>query len=103
MPATHVIISTHTTRHLRATIAGVARQQPRPATLTVSIDNDKPEIRDLCRAAATELNFPILMVSRPFPGEVRVGQVRNNGVRALLESNSPPDTDWLHFLDGDSV
>lgn len=105
MSATHTIISTHTTRHLRATLLGVAIQNPRPATLTVSIDNDKSDVRDLCIACSQEFDFPLIVAARPWPREVRVGQVRNNGVRALL--NNPQaklaESDWLHFLDGDSV
>ncbi len=104
MAATHIIISTHTTRHLRATLLGVAIQDPRPATVVVSIDNDTPEVRDLCQACAAEFRLPILVAWRPFPGEVRVGQVRNNGVRALVQSSlAATPNDWLHFLDGDSV
>ena len=105
MSATHVILGTHTTRHLRATLLGVAIQRPRPATVVVSIDNDKQEIRDLCRACSAELELPLFVAWRAWPGEVRVGQVRNNGVRALLTFPESPvaPTDWLHFLDGDSV
>ncbi|HVU63173.1 MAG TPA: glycosyltransferase [Phycisphaerales bacterium] len=103
MPATHIIISTHTMRHLRATLIGAAVQKPAPASITVSIDNDQPGVRALCREVSQELAVPILIASRPFPGEVRVGQVRNNGVRVLRQALSPPETDWLHFLDGDSV
>ncbi|HMN40009.1 MAG TPA: galactosyltransferase-related protein [Phycisphaerales bacterium] len=102
MAKTHVIISTHTTRHLRATLLGVAIQSPRPATVVVSIDNDRSEVRELCGACAGEFSLPILVVWRAFPGEVRVGQVRNNGVRALAGAGVEAG-DWLHLLDGDSV
>jgi hypothetical protein len=105
MPATHVVISTHTTRHLRATLLGVAVQNPRPASVVLSIDNDTPEVREACRACEREFDLPIILAWRAWPGEVRVGQVRNNGVRALLHAckDTIADTDWLHFLDGDSV
>ncbi len=105
MPATHIIISTHTTRHLRATLLGVAIQNPRPASVTVSIDNDKLKVRELCIACSREFDLPLIVASRPWPNEVRVGQVRNNGVRALLTNThaEPAESDWLHFLDGDSV
>lgn len=105
MPPTHVIISTHTTRHLRATLLGVAIQNPCPATVTVSIDNDKPDVRELCIACSREFDLPLIVASRPWPREVRVGQVRNNGVRALLANphTKLAESDWLHFLDGDSV
>src|SRR5438270_320196 len=42
VPTVHVIISTHTTRHLRPVLLGVAVQRPRPASVVVSIDNDAP-------------------------------------------------------------
>jgi hypothetical protein len=105
MAATHIIISTHTTRHLRATLLGVAIQNPRPATVTVSIDNDSPDVGNLCIACSREFDLPLIVARRPWPCEVRVGQVRNNGVRALLASPHAKlaETDWLHFLDGDSV
>ncbi len=105
MPATYVILGTHTTRHLRLTLMGVAIQRPRPATVIVSIDNDKEEIRELCRACSAEFDLPLVVAWRTWPGEVRVGQVRNNGVRALLSRSEPAALadDWLHFLDGDSV
>jgi hypothetical protein len=105
MAATHVIISTHTTRHLRATLLGVAIQ--RPDTVVVSVDNDKPEVHELCAECSKEFNLPLVLTWRPFPGEVRVGQVRNNGVRALISilgARVPAlASDWLHFLDGDSI
>ncbi len=105
MPATHVLICTHTTRHLRRTLLGVAAQTPRPASVVVSIDNDKDEIRDLCAECSREMNLPMIVAWRPWPGEVRVGQVRNNGVRALLARPGcdVAEDDWMHLLDGDSV
>ena len=105
MPATHIIISTHTTRHLRATLLGVAIQTPRPASVVVSIDNDQTDVRELCASCSREWNLPLIVAWRPRPREVRVGQVRNNGVRALLSEPQPgiEEASWLHFLDGDSV
>lgn len=105
MSATHVVISTHTTRHLRATLLGVAIQMPRPASVVVSIDNDDANVRDLCAASSRELDLPLIVAWRSWPREVRVGQVRNNGVRALLGAPrlQIAETDWLHLLDGDSV
>ncbi len=105
MLATHIIISTHTTRHLRATLLGVAIQNPRPATVTVSIDNDRPDVSDLCFACSQKFDLHLIVARRPWPREVRVGQVRNNGVRALLTNPHAKlaESDWLHFLDGDSV
>jgi hypothetical protein len=105
MPATHIIISTHTTRHLRATLLGVAIQNPRSASVTVSIDNENADVRDLCITCSREFDLSLIVASRPWPREVRVGQVRNNGVRALLANPHAKlaESDWLHFLDGDSV
>lgn len=103
--ATHVIISTHTVRHLRATLAGVAAQERRPASVTVSIDTDHADVRAAGAEAARELGLAVLIAWRAYPGQVRVGQVRNNGVRALRSARGTEvrEDDWLHFLDGDSA
>jgi hypothetical protein len=108
MPTTHVIVSTHTTRHLRRTLMGIAAQRARPETVVVSIDNTSVEVRDLCRACSKEFDLEIRLAWREWPREVRVGQVRNNGVRALLATRKDrartiARDDWLHFLDGDSA
>jgi hypothetical protein len=100
-PPLAVIITTHTTRHLRRTLIGSARQSRAPDRLAVSCDNDDPEIRALVEEAAGFLGRPILLVSRPFTGQSRSAQVRNNAVRAAA-ADLPAEA-RLVFLDGDCV
>jgi hypothetical protein len=103
-PAAHAIIVTHTPRHLRRTLLGVTRQSVAPATITVSCDSDDPAIADVVRTVACETGRAVLLVLRPHQGESRSSQVRNNAVRALLDSESPPSPgDVLWFLDGDCI
>ena len=84
---------------------GAALQSPLP-TIIVSIDNQDEAVRSLVRECSREFKVDLLVVSRPWPNEVRVGQVRNNGVKALLSTIDAPDKagkDLVYFLDGDSV
>ncbi len=114
MRPVHVIIPTHTTRHLRLTLLGIACQSTAPASVTVSCDNDKDEIRDHLAEIAREFGFPITLVRREHQGMERLAQVRNNAVRMLTgripaELGGKPgltldevDADpQLLFLDGD--
>ncbi|MFG0292358.1 MAG: galactosyltransferase-related protein [Phycisphaerales bacterium JB050] len=114
MRPVHVIIPTHTTRHLRLTLLGLACQSTAPASVTVSCDNDKDEIRDHLAEVAREFGFPITLVRREHQGMERLAQVRNNAVRALTgrfpaEINGKPGLSLdqveadpqLLFLDGD--
>lgn len=114
MRPVHVIIPTHTTRHLRLTLLGLACQSTAPASVTVSCDNDKDEIRDHLAEVAREFGFPITLVRREHQGMERLAQVRNNAVRSLTgrfpaEINGKPGLSLdqieadpqLLFLDGD--
>ena len=101
--AVHVIISTHTTRHLRATLWGLARQTRPAATLTVSCDNDLPEIGAVVRAAVSDFQFApstiVHWVRRPHQGVARLDQVRNNGIRTALAAGA--SSGRFLILDGD--
>ena len=83
MRPVHVVIPTHTTRHLRLTLLGIACQSTMPASVTVSCDNNDDEIRDHLADIAAEFGFPITLVRREHQGRERLAQVRNNAVRAL--------------------
>ncbi|MBC7836073.1 MAG: glycosyltransferase [Phycisphaerales bacterium] len=100
MPPLAVIIPTHTTRHLRRTLLGVAHQSRRPDAVVVTCDNDDAEIALLVEACAAELALLITLVQRPHTGAFRLAQVRNNGVRALMEAGFGDDCRVV-FLDGD--
>lgn len=97
---THVIICTHTTRHLARTLLGVACQTVRPASVIISSDNDTPEMAELVQDCSSRLSRAIILVQRPHQGASRCSQVRNNAVRALL-AGPHQSTDRLWFLDGD--
>ncbi|HPO93317.1 MAG TPA: galactosyltransferase-related protein [Phycisphaerales bacterium] len=104
MPITPMaaIVSTHTTRHLRLTLLGLSLQSHRPNYLVVSCDNDAPEILQAVRDCARDFHFPITLVQRAHAGVARLGQVRNNAVRALQRLNAClPPVSRLVFFDGD--
>jgi hypothetical protein len=83
MRPVHVIIPTHTTRHLRLTLLGIACQSVPAASITVSCDNTEDEIRDHLAEIASEFGLSITLVRREHQGTERLAQVRNNAVRAL--------------------
>jgi hypothetical protein len=109
MRPVHAIIPTHTTRHLRLTLLGLAHQTVAPASVTVTCDNDQNDIRDHLAEVAREFGFPITLVRREHQGHERLAQVRNNAVRALVGQAGPPllspeqieQDPQLLFLDGD--
>ncbi|HRQ72549.1 MAG TPA: hypothetical protein PLU35_05935, partial [Phycisphaerales bacterium] len=92
-PRLHLLIATHTTRHLAPCLAALANQTRPPDTVTVSCDTDDHAIPELIRAVwplvADRLRGrslpvpPIRVVQRPHQGEARPAQVRNNALRAL--------------------
>lgn len=100
----HLVITTHTTRHLRRSLMGAAHQTRTPASIVVSCDNDLGEIREVVRAASAEfasgLPAGLVIVQRPALGVCALAQVRNNGVRALRALGAGPD-DRVVFHDGD--
>lgn len=106
----HVIVPTHTTRHLGLCLAALGRQSPAPATVVVTVDGDVPAIGELARdvwrrlAAQGLRGLPRLAVAmRAHTGEARLNQVRNNGLRALEGLGALPDDDLIVTLDGDTM
>jgi hypothetical protein len=112
-PAVHVLISTHTTRHLAACLAALAWQREVPESVVVSCDTDDPAIGLVMdvwwpRIAATlerrGQRAPMLLHTfRPHQGEARLNQVRNNGLRALDERGVMHERDLVVVIDGDIV
>lgn len=98
----HIIISTHTPRHLAPTLRSASDQSLRPESVVVTCDTDDPAIASLVREAAAAIETPIILVQRPHTGKSRSGQVRNNGVREMLARRIAADS-LLIFLDGDCV
>jgi GT2 family glycosyltransferase len=99
-----VVVSTHTTRHLRRTLMGVACQTRQADHVVLTCDTDSPELVDAARGAAEEFGLALTLVRRPHAGVARSGQVRNNGVRVLLQADPPVDPcTLLVFFDGDMI
>lgn len=110
----HLLIPTHTTRHLGACLSAIGAQEASPDSVVVTCDVDEPAIRELIervwpsvsaavvrRGAATSPP-PLRLVMRAHAGEPRLNQVRNNGLRALMESGAG-DRDLVVVIDGDMV
>lgn len=104
MSRTFVVLTTHTTRHLRRSILGVACQNPAPDAVVVACDNDSSDVRELVQSVSGEcadrLSAGLLLVQRPTVGACALAQNRNNAVRALA-AVAPAPADALVFFDGD--
>lgn len=100
--AVHIVVPTHTPRHLALALAGIARQTAHPASVTVSCDGDDPAIGAIIAAWAPRIPGGIWWVRRPHTGSERLCQVRNNAVRHLTEALGIGDGRIL-ILDGDMV
>lgn len=102
LPDVHVIVSTHTARHLARTLSGLGAQTIRPASIVVTCDVEDAEILALVESFALGAPCPTTLVQRAHTGRSRSSQVRNNGVRALA-AQSVKASSVLLFLDGDCV
>lgn len=106
----HIVIPTHTTRHLAACLSSMA-WQIRPAdTVVVTCDTDDTSVPALLDrwwprvAAACRTTVPTLLyASRPHQGEPRLNQTRNNGLRALERAGRLAERDLVVLLDGDTL
>ncbi len=112
-PAIHVLIPTHTTRHLAACLAGLSWQSVLPASVVVTCDTDDAAIGELVREiwprviavagnkhGAAARSMRLLYVYRRHQGVARLAQVRNNGLRALSGAG---ERDLVVGIDGDIV
>ncbi len=79
----HVIVSTHTSRHLSWVLWGLAHQEVAAVSVTVSCDTDHADIRKVAAEGSERWKLPLRVVQRRHHGITRVAQVRNNGIRAL--------------------
>lgn len=106
----HLLIPTHTPRHLDTCLAAISLQSEPPHTVVVTCDTDSAAIGDLLdstwprvadRLRRNGSRVPnLLHVQRPHQGEPRLNQVRNNGLRALLDSGAHPSS-FVVTIDGD--
>jgi hypothetical protein len=119
-PQLAVILNTHTTRHLERTLFGVigsirqlstsaSQPRPLPAAISIALDNKSSEILDLVQAVVDQTGFPIIVAGRTSDGQIRLGQLRNNALRALRQHQDLLLGKPLHpaativFLDGDTI
>lgn len=103
LPRVHVVIPTHTTRHLAACVGSMAHQSLKPESVVVSCDTDDPAIAALLREWGPRLAVRLLHVSRAHKGYAHPGQVRNNGVRAVQRVVGLREDDVVLGIDGDIV
>lgn len=111
LPAVHVLIPTHTSRHLALCLAALGRQSLAPRSITISCDGDRTVLASMLESiiplvtdglyARTGHSPLILHTHRPHQGEPRLNQVRNNGLRALRTVAMPADGDLIVVIDGD--
>ncbi|MFM9957393.1 MAG: galactosyltransferase-related protein [Phycisphaerales bacterium] len=97
-----LLIPTHTPRYLGLVLAALAVQTRRPDTVVVSCDTDDPAIGVEIEHASGRAGMPIWWVRRAHHGGERLCQVRNNGVRHIVESLGIT-TGRLITLDGDTL
>ncbi|MCA9299321.1 MAG: glycosyltransferase [Phycisphaerales bacterium] len=96
----HVVVPTHTTRHLHACVSSLLRQTRRPDHIVVSTDTDDPALGQAL-AAFSDAPCPILHVARARQSGPRLNQVRNNALRAL--DAIATDDDLVLVVDGDTM
>lgn len=108
-----VLIPTHTTRHLALCLASLRHQVTPPAAVVVTCDNDDPAIAALLDevwpatartlAQRTGQEPRLYHAFRPTLGQARLNQVRNNGIRTLMQAGALRDQDLLVVCDGDTM
>ncbi len=97
-----ILIPTHTPRYLDIVLAGLGRQTRRPDHVVVSCDNDDPAIGEVLRTWVPRLGLNASWVRRATTGGERLCQVRNNGVRHLVDDLGVR-SGRLIVLDGDML
>lgn len=108
----HLLVLTHTTRHLESCIASICRQTSAPESITVSCDVDDPAVSELLASVWARTALALERARRPIPtihhvgrthlGEARLNQVRNNGLRAIIAAGGRRE-DLVVVIDGDMV
>lgn len=98
----HVVIPTHTTRHLDLVLAGLARQTLRPDHIIVSCDTDDEAIGAVIKRCCRAFGLSAWWLRRASTGGERLCQVRNNAVRFLVEELDASRGRVL-ILDGDML
>ena len=102
----HVVVPTHTTRHLAACLGSLAAQSRLPASIVVTCDTDDPAIGELLESIPSASGGGIARIihaRRAHTGTPRLNQVRNNGLRALDATVALAEDDIIVLLDGDTM
>lgn len=105
-PRLHLLIPTHTTRHLDTCLASLAAQTSPPDSVVVTCDSDAPglaQVIDDVLPRALPPSSTLLHTFRPHQGAPRLNQVRNNGLRALEHAGRLADHDLVLIIDGDTA
>jgi hypothetical protein len=97
----HVVVVAHDPTVLRLTLLGICHQDRPADSVVICCDNDRSEFLPTCQSLADEWASELDLLIRPFAGEPRPAQVRNNGIRHLLAQGANDD-DLVVFFDGDS-
>lgn len=97
----HLIIITHTTRHLEAVLKGITLLTPQPTTISVTCDVDDPEIEHLIKFCVDQFNLQIYYTAREHHKIARPAQTRNNAIRTLMDNDH--SSGQLIFIDGDMI
>lgn len=108
-PRVHLLIPTHTTRHLDTCLASLAHQTRPPDSVVLTCDSDDTAIGELAertweRVRGVAPAWPRLIhTRRPHQGQPRLNQVRNNGLRALDRAIDLREDDLVVVVDGDTM
>ena len=98
----HIAICTHTAEFVGQTLLGVRWQTAGVDSVTITCDGDSPELEGGLRDACVRAGLDATILLRRKPDVWRLGQIRNNAVRWLIEQGAG-DRDALIFFDGDCV
>ncbi len=101
LPEVHIVIPTHTTRHLAATLAAIGASENPPRSVVVSVDGDDAGFGAVLAGQRFAPLTTTALVTRPHQGEARLNQVRNNGLRALRDLRPVEPDDFVLVMDGD--
>lgn len=101
-PPVFVLIPTHTPRYLALVLMALAAQTHAPAHIVVSCDTDDAEIGRVIERVADEHRLNASWVRRAHHGNERLCQVRNNGVRHIMQDLGYQQGQVL-VLDGDML
>lgn len=95
----HVIVCTHTERHLRLVLEGIQAQSTAPDTISLVTDGRIDGVSAVAHEFSQKVQSPFFYTTREHQGVMRLAQTRNNAVRTLV--NHEIRTGRLVFIDGD--